>query len=75
MYKIAVIDKENAIYSILDEQKEFFVNYTWFHFESIKKFTEIKNKEIKDFCETNFDSIIFCSIYFYKLEQNSYSRD
>ena len=23
MYKIAVIDKETAIYSILDEQKEF----------------------------------------------------
>ena len=45
MYKIAVIDKEKAIYSILDEQKEFFINYTWFHFKSIKKFTEIKNKE------------------------------
>ena len=45
MYKIAVIDKERAIYSILDEQKEFFINYTWFHFKSIKKFTEIKNKE------------------------------
>ena len=25
MYKIAVIDKEKAIYSILDEQKEFFI--------------------------------------------------
>ena len=37
MYKIAVIDKEKAIYSILDEQKEFFINYTWFHFKSIKK--------------------------------------
>ena len=45
MYKIAVIDKEKAIYSILDEQKEYFINYTWFHFKSIKKFTEIKNKE------------------------------
>ena len=45
MYKIAVIDKEKAIYSILDEQKEFFINYTWFHFKSIKKITEIKNKE------------------------------
>ena len=44
MYKIAVIDKEKAIYSILDEQKNF-INYTWFHFKSIKKFTEIKNKE------------------------------
>ena len=49
MYKIAVIDKEKAIYSILDEQKEFFINYTWFHFKSIKKFTEIKNKEIKKY--------------------------
>ena len=45
MYKIAVIDKERAIYSILDEQKEFFINYTWFHFKSIKKFIEIKKKE------------------------------
>ena len=43
MYKIAVIDKERTIYSILDEQKEFFINYTWFHFKSIKKFIEIKN--------------------------------
>ena len=45
MYNIAVIDKERAIYSILDEQKEFFINYSWFHFKSIKKFIEIKNKE------------------------------
>ena len=28
MYKIAIIDKERAIYSILDEQKEFFINYS-----------------------------------------------
>ena len=45
MYKIAVIDKESVIYSILDEQKEFFTDYTWFHFKSIKKFIKIKNKE------------------------------
>ena len=45
MYKIAVIDKERAIYSILDEQKEFFINYTWFHFKSINKLIDTKFEE------------------------------
>ena len=45
MYKIAVIDKEKAIYSILDEQKEIFINYNWIHFKSINKLIDTKFEE------------------------------
>ena len=31
MYKIAIIDKETELFSILDEQKDVYKDYSWVH--------------------------------------------
>ena len=36
MYKIAIIDYETDLFSILEEQKDIYTNYNWVHFKSIK---------------------------------------
>ena len=46
MYKIAIIDNETELFSILDEQKDVFTNYSWVYFKSIKRLIETDSKEI-----------------------------
>ena len=45
MYKIAIIDYETDLFSILEEQKDIFTNYSWVHFKSIKKLIGSKSEE------------------------------
>ena len=45
MYKIAIIDYETDLFSILEEQKDIFTNYSWVHFKSIKKLVVSKSEE------------------------------
>ena len=45
MYKIAIIDKETELFSILDEQKDFYKYYSWVHFKSINKLIDTKFDE------------------------------
>tara|TARA_B100001057_G_scaffold247221_1_gene247604 strand:+ start:720 stop:1418 length:699 start_codon:yes stop_codon:yes gene_type:complete len=46
MYKIAIIDNETELFSILDEQKDAYKNYTWVHFKSLKKLIDKQSQEI-----------------------------
>ena len=45
MYKIAIIDKETDLFSILDEQKDVYKYYSWVHFKSINKLIDTKFEE------------------------------
>ena len=45
MYKIAIIDNETELFSILDEQKDFYKYYSWVHFKSINKLIDTKFDE------------------------------
>ena len=46
MYKIAIIDNETELFSILDEQKDVYKDYSWVHFKSLKKLMDTESKEI-----------------------------
>tara|TARA_B100000902_G_scaffold273483_1_gene259402 strand:- start:148 stop:846 length:699 start_codon:yes stop_codon:yes gene_type:complete len=46
MYKIAIIDNETELFSILDEQKDSYKDYTWVHFKSLKKLIDKQSQEI-----------------------------
>ena len=46
MYKIAIIDNETELFSILDEQKDVYKDYSWVHFKSLKKIMDTESKEI-----------------------------
>ena len=46
MYKIAIIDNETELFSILDEQKDAYKDYTWVHFKSLKKLIDKQSQEI-----------------------------
>jgi len=46
MYKIAIIDNETELFSILDEQKNAYKDYTWVHFKSLKKLIDKQSQEI-----------------------------
>ena len=45
MYKIAIIDNETELFSILDEQKDVYKYYSWVHFKSINKLIDTKFDE------------------------------
>ena len=45
MYKIAIIDNETELFSILDEQKDVYNYYSWVHFKSINKLIDTKFDE------------------------------
>ena len=45
MYKIAIIDNETELFSILDEQKDVYKDYSWFHFKSINKLIDTEFEE------------------------------
>ena len=45
MYKIAIIDNETELFSILDEQKDVHKDYSWVHFKSINKLIDTKFEE------------------------------
>ena len=45
MYKIAIIDYETDLFSILEEQKDTFTNYSWVHFKSMKNLFGSKSEE------------------------------
>jgi len=45
MYKIAIIDNETELFSILDEQKDVYKDYSWVHFKSINKLIDTEFEE------------------------------
>ena len=45
MYKIAIIDKGAELFSILDEQKDVYIDYSWVHFKSINKLIDTEFEE------------------------------
>lgn len=45
MYKIAIIDNETELFSILDEQRDVYKDYSWVHFKSINKLIDTEFEE------------------------------
>ena len=72
MYKIAIIDKDKDLFSILEEQKELFNDYSWYYFKSLKGTFESKERD--NFNLYLIDETIFNSSSF-KSKQQELSKD
>ncbi len=62
IHKIAIIDSDKEIFSILEEQKEVFIDYSWVHFKSLRELIEEKTKI--DFDLFLINETIICNSFF-----------